>query len=123
MDRESTLRNGKIVIQHGIKQKNKELKLALFKVYVDDEFVVATGIGPGWRYDKVRNRMTHTKQFELEDAGVPSDQLTARVFTNIANDLDSDIKMTFDCPSLNIDKKMPVLDLKVWMIKDTNGCN
>ena len=53
MDRESTLRNGKIVIQHGIKQKNKELKHALFKVYVDDEFVVATGIGPGRGYDKV----------------------------------------------------------------------
>ena len=29
--------------------------------------------------------------------------------------MDDDIQMTFDCPSLNADGKMPVLDLKMWM--------
>ena len=34
---------------------------------------------------------------------------------DVANSLDDDIQMTFDCPSLNADGKMPVLDLKMWM--------
>ena len=41
------LRSNKSVIQTSVQQK--EIKLALFKVYVDDEFVLASRIGPGWR--------------------------------------------------------------------------
>ena len=123
MDRQSTLRSGKTVIQTGIQQKHREIKLAMIKVYVDDEFILASRIGPGWRYDSVKKRMIHRREFEIEDVGVPCDQLTARVITNISNDLDSDIKMTFDCPSLNPDKKMPVLDLKAWLKVDENGRN
>ena len=32
----------------------------------------------------------------------------------IANSLEDDITLTFDSPSLNVDDKMPVLDLKLW---------
>ena len=42
----------------------------------------------------------HTKQTELEDVGVSPDLLTARAITSISNNIDTDIKMTFDCPSI-----------------------
>ena len=100
----------------------KEINLRLFKAYVDDEFVVSTAIGPGWRYDKDNQRMLWRKETDLEDKDVPSDLLTARVITEISNDLDVDIKMTLDCPSNNADGRMPVLDLKAWMEKDNGKC-
>ena len=53
---------------------------------------------------------------------MPSDLLTARVITDISNDLDVDIKMTLDCPSNNADGRMPVLDLKAWMVKEDGKC-
>ena len=115
VEKETKLRSGKNVIKYNIQVR--EISVKLFKVYVDDEFVVSTSIGPGWRYDKNERRMIWTKQFDTEDRDVPSDLLTARVITDISNDLDCDIKMTLDCPSLNPDKRMPVLDLKAWIEK------
>ena len=120
MEQEDTLRSGKIIIRQNVQVR--DIKLRLFKVYVDDEFIVSTAIGPGWRYDKDNKRMLWTKEFELEDVNVPSDLLTARVITDISNDLDIDIKMTLDCPSNNIDGRMPVLDLKAWMTKVNGKC-
>ena len=45
--KEINLRSDKSVIQISVQQK--EIKLALFKVYVDDEFVLASRTEPGWR--------------------------------------------------------------------------
>ena len=113
MDRQTTLRSDKSVVQTGIQQKHREIKLVMFKVYMDDEFVLASSIGPCWRYDKINKRMIHTKQSELEDDGVPKDQHTVSVITNISNDLDLEIKMTFDCLYSMLTRKCLYLTLKL----------
>ena len=38
----------------------------------------------------------------------------ARVLFPIANTLEDDIQMTFNCPSMNSNGCMPVLDLQLW---------
>ena len=97
-EKKSELRSVKSVIKYNIQVR--EIGVKLFKVYVNDEFVVSSSIGPDWRYDKVEKRMLWTKQFYAEDKDVSNDLLKARLITDISNDLDSDIKITLDCPYL-----------------------
>ena len=48
------------------------------------------------------------------------DERTAKVMTDIANSVVPGIVMEFDVPSRNDDKKMPILDMEVWMDEDGN---
>ena len=48
------------------------------------------------------------------------DERTAQIYTEIANDVIPGINMEFDIPSKNCDKKLPILDMKVWMNEDGN---
>ena len=43
---------------------------------------------------------------------------TMEVIKDIANDIDDMIALTIDVPSKHEDKKLPLLDLKVWLEKD-----
>ena len=54
----------------------------------------------------------------MEDSGVASDVVTARVVSEVANLIENDIDMTYDEPSSSSDGMMPVLDVKVWMDED-----
>ena len=112
-----------IMFMRGLRNKLAELegmKMFLGKVYVDDTALVSTSIGRGWRYDKYEGKMSWSQDWADEDLDVASDVRTARVMVDVANSVDEDIQMTFDCPSLNGDGKMPVLDLKMWM-DDSDG--
>ena len=51
----------------------------------------------------------------VTDDGTSNDLNTARTVLHIANQIESDIQLTFDCPSLNSDLRMPVLDMKIWV--------
>ena len=51
----------------------------------------------------------------LIDVDECDDERTARVMTDIANSVMPGIVMEFDIPSRNFDKKMPILDMKVWI--------
>ena len=54
------------------------------------------------------------KQEVLEgDRNVPGDLRTARVLYDLANTVDKMLKMVLDCPSIDNDVLMPILDLKV----------
>ena len=58
--------------------------------------------------------MIYSKDLANSDTD-ESDVRTAKVLNQIANKLEPNIQMTYDVPSLHADKKMPVLDLKVWV--------
>ena len=38
-----------------------------------------------------------------------------KVFSDIANSLDSDIQFTIETPSMSPDRKLACLDLKIWL--------
>ena len=46
---------------------------------------------------------------------VSAEEHTIRILNQIANDVDPMIRFTFDLPEKHQDKKLPVLDLKVWL--------
>jgi hypothetical protein len=48
------------------------------------------------------------------------DERTARVMTDIANSAMPGIVMKFDVPSRNTNRKMPILDMEVW-IEEEDG--
>ena len=59
--------------------------------------------------------MVWSKESEKEDENVRGDVRTAIIMKELANDIDPDIKMKIDTPSLNQTGRLPVLDLEVWM--------
>ena len=111
---EKSLRSGDVVIKER-QVVCKEIKLRVKTTYVDDLFMVSTRIEKGWRYIPGRRIMLWSKEAEEEDRGVESDRRTALVMKDIANDLDPDIKMKIDTPSMNDSGRLPVLDLEIWM--------
>ena len=105
------------------KTKSMELKLFLSWWYVDDNTVVSSRIPRGWRYNNILQRMEWTLEWEQEDQSLAPDCVTAKVMASIMSSIDEDIQLTWDSPGNNSNNRMPVLDLLVWLERDTDGVN
>ena len=79
--------------------------------YVDDANAVAEEKPLGARLEKGKVKIKQDKV--EEDRQVPGDVRTARLVQEVANNICEFIKMEIDCPSMNSDNKVPILDLKV----------
>ena len=89
------------------------LRMALYERYVDDSNQIAEVPPPGSRYDTEQERLVvDTLQIEQD---VPADERLARILLDIANSVMGCVVMEGDWPSKNEDKKMPILDMKVWV--------
>ena len=68
---------------------------------------------PGAKYDIVTKKVV----IDENTANIVEceDERTARVLTDIANNVLPGIMMEFDIPSRNTNNKMPILDMEVWM--------
>ena len=82
-----------------------------FARYVDDETEVLAAIEPGVRYDG--ERLVKIQELIHEDEAIEDDLRTMNLLKTIANKITNCIQFTIDCPSLNQDGKVPVLDLAV----------
>ena len=111
---ESKLRSG-VLVQRERAVKRDQIEVKMSTTYVDDIFMISSTIEKGWRYCKIRKMMVWSKESEKEDENVLGDVRTALIMKELANDLDPDIKMKIDTPSLNQTGRLPVLDLEVWM--------
>ena len=100
-----------------------DLKVFLSWWYVDDNTMVSTRIPRGWRYNTQLQRMEWMEVWEIEDNCLEPDVVTARVMASIMSSVDEDTQLTFDSPGNNPNKKMPVLDLQIWMERDQTGAN
>ena len=74
-------------------------QLPLYCRYVDDILLALGGLNPGWYYCTRSRRMAFN--LEHETATLEADHRTLEALKAIANELDSDIQFTIDCPSLN----------------------
>ena len=61
-----------------------------------------------------------TCEQENNEKNVPEDERTMMVVRDIANSIDPMIKMTIDVPSKYEDKKVSMLDTKVWLSEGNN---
>ena len=50
-----------------------------------------------------------------EDRSISGDIRTASIMKEMANGISRCIQVEIDCPSLHANKKMPILDLEVWV--------
>ena len=82
-----------------------------FARYVDDETEVMAAVELGVRYDG--ERLVRVEELVEEDEGVEDDLRTMNLLKTIANDITQCVQFTVDCPSLNQDRRVPVLDLGV----------
>ena len=100
--------------------KLNDLKIIneLLKIFVDDVNGVFHSIDPGLEY--VNGALEWNAEKAIDDANDPKDIVTMKVIHAIANDIEPMIQMTYDAPSLHEDKKVPMLDTKVWMNKEDN---
>ncbi|KXJ25566.1 hypothetical protein AC249_AIPGENE6319 [Exaiptasia diaphana] len=99
------------------KERLRELGIPLYmyKRYVDDINVVVGGVEPGTRY---RNgTLAVTDNARREDSDCDADAQCMRLLRDVGNDIHNSIQIEVDYPSKNIDGKLPILYLKVWIEK------
>ena len=97
------------------KLKRLGVRHFLYTRYVDDTLILLEEILPGWRFQKATNKLVWSERAELEDQGVPGDQRTFRILSSIADSIDKDIQFEQDTPSAHENKKLPCLDLQLWV--------
>ena len=100
--------------------KELGLHIDLYKRYVDDMVVLMRAIGKGWTFDRKKNILTYSLTQAKKDCNLTPTQKTTSVLMEIANKINNNIQVTSDSPEDNVDSRMPVLDLKVW-IQHING--
>ena len=118
---------------HRYAERLEELRIKMdINVRFKDDLTQMTDALPlGTRYNKRYKELQYTnpslvsfenfeneKEREIFESNNP-ELITFHILTQIANDVDSMISFTFDVPSKNTEKKVPILDLNVYL--DQNG--
>ena len=99
------------------KVKKLGIGMQLYERYVDDSDQTAVVPPPGSVYNE------HTKKVEIGETLSINDEneeiILARVLKGVANDFNKDMVMVEDYPTKHENGKMPVLDMEVWMDKES----
>lgn len=101
-----------------IKMKQIGLELRMYKKYVDDINKVMDVTTPGLRFDGTKLISSETNEEDLELEG---NERVMWLLRTVANSIYYSIEMKVDCPSRHKDRRMPILDLKVWIEKSDQG--
>ena len=94
------------------KVKKAGLDMKIYKRYADDSNQVVVLPPPGSRYDVNSNKVV--QDGAVDEAETEELRLT-RILKQIADSVQVGIVMEADHPENNVDKKMPILDMKVWL--------
>ena len=100
-----------------IKNIRTNWNLHFYMRYIDDTNMIGDIMTPGMRYEG--GRLVTITDKEEEDKKVPDDVRTAKVVQEIANSICDFIEVEIDCPSMHVNKWLPILDLEVQVVKDT----
>ncbi len=94
------------------------INILKYERYVDDSNQIAVVPEKGAKYDASSKKVKVDD--ELKDLQEEEDERLARVLVDIANEVLPGITMEADWPSKNNDKRLPILDMKVWMSDQGN---
>ena len=95
--------------------EESKLTTYMYKRYVDDTVNAMAAISPGTRWGEEEKRMVMLPHLVEDDMEVEPDLRTMREVVKMASSINEMIQMTGDCPSLNNDGRMPLLNTKVWV--------
>ena len=101
------------------KVKDAGMEMLLYERYVDDSNQILVAPPEGTIYDPRCNSLRIDQEHIKDDHEKEKDERTIIILRRIANSIMHCIQMEADWPSKNIDKKIPILDMKVWL--DTHG--
>ena len=88
----------------------------LYERYLDDSNQVTVVPSPGAKYDNILKKVVIDENLqECED------KRTARILTDIANSILQGIIMEYDIPKRNMNNKMAILDMEVWVDRQSGG--
>ena len=87
----------------------------MIKRYVDDLNTVVNGVKPGTRYNAIEDKLEIAVEQVASDQEKEVDEITMKVFGDIANTIDPSIEVEIDFPSKYQDGMMPILDMKMAM--------
>ena len=104
----------RIYSQEWLKLVNLGIDLIIFKRYVDDITILMNRVKPGWRFNGDMNCMEFKEEEVEADKLIPDDVRSMRILCEIANTI-SQLRFTMDCPSLNDNKMVPILDTQLWI--------
>ena len=97
-----------------------EIELMMHKSYVDDINVALTPIGEGYQYIEGEIRATQQDNHEVTEI-IEDDERTMKILQEVGNSIHPSIQITIDYPSNYDDKKMPSLDMKIWVEETDTG--
>ena len=104
------------------KLETLEVKVMKYWRYVDDNGNVLKAIDPGVRMvddgTDAAPRLEVKPELVEEDKQKSDDERTSAFLTNVANSIHPSITVKADYPSKNLDGKMPLLDLKLWVSEE-----
>ena len=104
------------------KLESLEIKVMKYWRYVDDNGNVLKAIDPGVRL--VEDEETGAQRLEVKpelmeaDQQKTEDERTANFLSEVANSIHPSISVKADFPSKNPDKRMPLLDLGIWVSEE-----
>ena len=100
-------------------QKCKKLGLVfdMYSRYVDDMVIVMRAVSKGWSYDMRRNKLIYDSDLEKND-NMSGTERSAKLISQIANSINGNIQVTIDTPERDSEGRLPVLDLKVWIMNN-----
>ena len=95
------------------KLSHLQINVAFYKRYIDDINIGITHPGNGYEYKDGKLHKDESKK--EEDSIKEKDETAMQLLQKIANGIHNSIQMEIDYPSANPDKKLPILDIKVWI--------
>ena len=90
------------------------MEMLLYERYVDDSNQVVVSPPLGAKFDKVNKKVVIDPQRIIDDRNMEEDERIASIMKDIANSIMPCIQVKGDWPTKNEDKKLPILDMKVW---------
>ena len=95
-----------------------QIELDMDTRYVDDIDVALPPVANGSRY--INENIVVTSEGITEDQDRCSDEITMRLLQCVGNSIHPSIQLEIDYPSRHVDKKMPTIDVKIWVEKMNN---
>ena len=97
------------------KLENLGWKPDMIKRYVDDLNAILRVVKPGTRYNHAEEKLEIVEDQIENDNEKEKDEITMKVFGEVANSIDPDIQVEMDFPSKHENKYMPILDMQMAM--------
>ena len=102
------------------KFREYEIEVKMLTRLVDDINMCATATPPGSKI--VGRKLEVSNEQIIQDLDTEKDKRTFSLIQQIGNQIHKSIQLEIDIPSNHLDKKVPMLDLKMWIDKnESNG--